>query len=609
MPDAKEGGAAKARAADARKSGAEAIGDFRLFNRPWYERLRLFAMLELIDIRDQLREENLHDTEHPPLPQYTGPIDEMHRIARTTDGSWNDLKCPMMGAAGTRFGRNVPLAETFPDHANLLNPNPRQVSQELMTRGEFQPATFVNLLVASWIQFMVHDWFVHAKTGFDNAHQIPLTDEDPWFERPMKVPKSVPDDLGPGEVGKPPAYANENSHWWDASQIYGTALPVAAAIRTGVDGKVISGTEGRLPLDPQGLEVTGFTENGWIGLSMLHGLFAAEHNAICDRLKQDPAMAGWTDDQLFIKARLINTALMAKIHTIEWTPAILPHEVIDIALNTNWHGLIRNQRWQDLLEFIGDSELLGGIVGSHADHHSAPYSLTEEFVSVYRMHPLMPDTFTFRSVADHSEIGTWELPEVSGRAGRQVFDQVSVSDQFYSFGMMNPGAVRLHNYPKHLQNLTRDNGERFDLATVEILRDRERGVPRYNQFRRLIHKDAVRSFEELTDNPVWREEIRRVYNNDLEAVDLMVGLMCEPLPNGFGFSDTAFRIFILMASRRLKSDRFYTDDYTPEIYTQAGLDWIENNSMLTVLLRHHPSLAPALVGITNAFHPWRKVGA
>ena len=72
--------------------------------------------------------------------------------------------------------------------------------------------------------------------------------------------------------------------------------------------------------------------------------------------------------------------------------------------------------------------------------------------------------------------------------------------------------------------------------------------------------------------------------------------MAEPLPEGFGFSETAFRIFVLMASRRLKSDRFFTDDYTPEMYTQFGLDWIEKNSMLTVLLRHHPSLAPALVG-------------
>lgn len=37
-------------------------------------------------------------------------------------------------------------------------------------------------------------------------------------------------------------------------------------------------------------------------------------------------------------------------------------------------------------------------------------------------------------------------------------------------------------------------------------------------------------------------------------------MLAEPLPPGFGFSDTAFRIFILMASRRLKSDRFFTND-------------------------------------------------
>ena len=50
----------------------------------------------------------------------------------------------------------------------------------------------------------------------------------------------------------------------------------------------------------------------------------------------------------------------------------------------------------------------------------------------------------------------------------------------------------------------------------------------------------------------------------------MIGMYAEPKPKGFGFSDTAFRIFILMASRRLESDRFFTDDYRPEVYTQAG---------------------------------------
>ena len=61
----------------------------------------------------------------------------------------------------------------------------------------------------------------------------------------------------------------------------------------------------------------------------------------------------------------------------------------------------------------------------------------------------------------------------------------------------------------------------------------------------------------------------------------MVGLFAEPLPKGFGFSDTAFRVFILMASRRLKSDRFFTRDYNAETYTQAGLDWIDDTTCAT----------------------------
>ena len=49
-----------------------------------------------------------------------------------------------------------------------------------------------------------------------------------------------------------------------------------------------------------------------------------------------------------------------------------------------------------------------------------------------------------------------------------------------------------------------------------------------------------------------------------------------------------------MASRRLNSDRFFTADYTPQVYTQAGLDWIDDNDMTTVLLRHYPELGPAM---------------
>jgi hypothetical protein len=139
------------------------------------------------------------------------------------------------------------------------------------------------------------------------------------------------------------------------------------------------------------------------------------------------------------------------------------------------------------------------------------------------------------------------------------------------------------------------------------MRIRERGVPRYTEFRRLLGLERPRTFEELTPNPDWQRELKDVYG-DVDRVDTMAGLYAERKPKGFGFSDTAFRIFILMASRRLKSDRFFTRDFTPQVYTQAGLDWIDENSFTSVILRHYPELAPALDGVQNGFGPWRRIG-
>ena len=136
------------------------------------------------------------------------------------------------------------------------------------------------------------------------------------------------------------------------------------------------------------------------------------------------------------------------------------------------------------------------------------------------------------------------------------------------------------------------------------MRMRELGVPRYTLFRELMHMRPIESFDDVTDNPQWARQLRDVYEGRIDRLDLMVGMFAEAKPTGFGFSDTAFRIFILMASRRLKSDRLFGNDYTPEVYTPAGLDWIENNTMIDVLARHYPALRTPLRGNTNAFTPW-----
>ena len=81
-------------------------------------------------------------------------------------------------------------------------------------------------------------------------------------------------------------------------------------------------------------------------------------------------------------------------------------------------------------------------------------------------------------------------------------------------------------------------------------------------------------------------------------------MLAEPLPQGFGFiSDTAFRIFIPMAGRRLTSDRFFTMDYNTKVYKRVGMNWIRDNVKRTVLRRHFPDLAPYIEGVKNAFPP------
>jgi hypothetical protein len=584
--------------------------------RQWHELPFPVNLLNLLSLRLDLRDMNLHDTADEfeegkptePPPEY--------RHARHPEGKWNDLVMPDMGAVGTSFARNIDTRRIKPEKPpRLMDPSPRRVSLELMTRDTFKPATTLNILAAAWIQFENHNWFFHGRGEPDHVMEVPVEDSDDWHENPMRVRRTVSVPAGQGSSNGASSnggdadsvnFGNTETHWWDASQLYGASFERQKQLRTFEDGKLKIDDDDRLPLDPEqeGVDLAGFNENWWFGLSCLHTLFTKEHNAICDVLKKENPR--WDDQTLFDKAWLINSALMAKIHTVEWTPGIVNNTALWAAMNANWSGIL-GQHVKDLVGRLGDSEVFSGIMGSPAEHHEARFQLTEEFVSVYRMHPLIPDDwkiYDFRSGRVREER---EFVELATKNTRGFMDGFDLTDLFYSLGVEHPGAITLHNYPRALQRHVRIDGEVMDLATLDILRDRERGVPRYNDFREEMRMPRVRSFDELTPNKEWAEQIRRVYGNDIDKVDLQVGMYAEPLPPGFGFSDTAFRVFILMASRRLKSDRFFTTDFRPEVYTETGIRWVNRTKMKDVILRHYPELEPALEGMPNAFLPWHRV--
>jgi hypothetical protein len=593
-------------------AGAAVRSGFRLVNRfvDWHRLPVPLGLLNLDAFRYVLRKQNLFDTELREAPPTARPVPptppgEASRVSRSIDGSSNDLSAPAMGAVGSAFGRNV-NPSFRPDLFD--QPNPVIVSQQLLYREQFLPARSLNLLAAAWIQFQVHDWVSHPRhpLGEDDV-VVKLPGDMTWKNTPGGTPEHemrIAGNIGyPDERPNPmgPVFGNKTSPWWDGSEVYGSDADKAARLREGA--KIRMTPEGYLPDDVNGFEITGFNESWWLGLSNLHTLFAREHNLLCDELRTHyPRLS---DERIYQTARLIVAALIAKIHTVEWTPAILGTKIIDVGLKANWNGPPANDWPSRLGLWLIDNHASVGIPKTMPDHHSVPYSLTEDFVTVYRMHPLLPDEYRFVDHASGAVLGLRGFLEIQGAFADEQMRSFGLENALYSFGISHPGAITLHNNPRSLQGLERD-GEIIDMSVVDLVRTRRRGVPRYNDFREGLHRPRIRDWEELCDNKESVRRLREVYRS-VDEVDTMVGLFAETPPEGFGFSDTAFRIFILMASRRLQSDRFLTVDFRPEIYTPFGMDWVANNGMTSLILRHCPDLAAVLPRGASAFAPWRPV--
>src|SRR5690606_20376211 len=115
--------------------------------------------------------------------------------------------------------------------------------------------------------------------------------------------------------------------------------------------------------------------------------------------------------------------------------------------------------------------------------------------------------------------------------------------------------------------------------------------------------------------------------DNVEDLDVVVGWLAESTrPHGFAISETQFTVFILNASRRLFSDRFFTSSFRPEFYSHLGIEWVTNDGpdgrimergrqnghpdevlpLKRVLLRTVPELADELSSVVNTFDPWAR---
>lgn len=547
-----------------------------------------------------------------------------------------------MGDNNQRFGRNVDAVTVNQNAAkfDIMDPNPREISQKLFTRkgGKVREADIINILAASWLQAENHDWFTHGKNAtpdMDSPLYVKAVPGDRDFPNGMTLPASMPDKTGGNPHGYKKTFRNYVTHWWDASHIYGSDEETIRKVRTNpVTGSLLEGgkvavhPDRHLYYDKEGLPITGFNDNWWIGLELIHTLFAMEHNYVADQLKKQFPRA--SDEWLFQKSRLIVAALIAKIHTVEWTPALLDNKPLHMGMYSNWYGMksVTGMNSRFLRMILGLSpkkrHAISGLVGPGLlSPYDVPFTLTEEFVAVYRMHPLVPEEITPRNIDGSAASGAVKTESTIFRnvPGLLAKSPDASLQWMYGFGTGHPGGLLLHNHPTFMQRIVAErnvghssdpqNSVRMDLGALDVLRDRERMVPRYNAFRRALRLKPIDRFEDLTDDAEDVKLLKEIYGSrpeDVEKLDLQVGTLAEKdRYNGFAFGNTPFYIFALMASRRLMADPFFTEYYTPEVYTKFGINWVQKQTMVDVITRHFPELKPHFRGVKNAFKPWQPV--
>jgi hypothetical protein len=308
------------------------------------------------------------------------------------------------------------------------------------------------------------------------------------------------------------------------------------------------------------------------------------------------------------------------------------------------------------------------------NHFGSPFNFPEEFITVYRLHALVPDLIEYRDLQKDANQIQNKIPVIETFQGKATDAMRSrgLANWALSMGRQRLGLLALQNHPRFLQNVKMGRldsaTQQIDVAALDLIRDRERGVPRFNEFRRQYGLRQLRSFDDFIDARAPTQDqkdlarlLREVYGqhtcdaskvitdsqldtagkpindclghpnggtvDNVEDVDTVVGWLAESTrPHGFAISETQFVVFILNASRRLFSDRFFTSSFRPEFYSTLGLDWVQNNGpgpvqieegtpnghqqqvmpLKRVLLRNMPELAWELQHVINAFDPWAR---
>ena len=500
---------------------------------------------------------------------------------RSYDGFGNNLNNPSWGAVGDIQVWSTPpsFSDGFSEPTGKDRMNTREISNKIFHQeGLINDPMGLSDYNFVWGQFIDHDITLILDDEHD-AINIQVPKFDPWMDpfgtgnAYIPILRSAPMEGTGMDINNPRQYPNVISAFIDGSNVYGSDEETASWLRAYVDGKLktskgdmlpyntITG-EFEAPVDPNAPFMAMLPgHNRWyvagdiranenVLLTTMHTTWVREHNYQCDLiLAENP---DWTDEQIYQKARKIVGGIMQAIVYNEWLPALgVP---ID--------------------PYAGYKEDVNPQIMNIFSTAAYRYGHTTINSNIHRMdefgHTMAMGNMTLAEAFFHPEV----IRETEGiepflkgmcHQVEQAFDCKMISDLRNAlFGPPGAGGM--------------------DLAAINIMRGREKGMPDYNTVRQHFGLPPYSSFADICHNPELVQNLYEVYQGNINNIDPWVGMLAEDRLPGSLFGELVNKIMRIQFTALRDGDRFYF--MNDEGLTAQEKDIINNTRLGDVISRN-----------------------
>lgn len=481
---------------------------------------------------------------------------------RTMDGSGNNVSHPAWGSTGSLLIRG-PMPAYYADGlgAPMARPNPRAISNFVSDQsvGALGNARNLSSMAWQWGQFMDHDFSLVDESTTDSM-PIAIPAGDPVFDPSNTGTATMPfmRSVCVDGITSPRQQPNAITHYLDGSGVYGSDTARDTALRTHSGGRLATSAGNMLPFNTAGLPNAGGTSaslylagdircNEQTGLTAMHTVFVREHNRLADQIAA--ANPGWSDDQVFEKARKLVGGEIQAITYNEWLPAMMGstapgayagyNPAVDSSMNTAFTTAAFR---------VGHTMLNDQLLRLNADGSTFAGGHLNLFQSFFN-----PASISAPGSLDAVLRGL--VAQQSNEVDTQAIDGV--------------------------RNLLFGGTDGRDLIALNIQRGRDHGLPDYNSLRVGYGLPALTSFSQITSDPALAAALAAAYGGDINNVDPWIGLFAEDHLSGSSLGVTSTAIFFDQFTRLRDGDRFfYLND---DSLTPADLAFLGNITLADII--------------------------